>query len=204
MNCTNCNQEKQPTEFYSRGKYKHKTCKTCFNFTLIQLCIAKKIIAINHLGNKCCDCNGSFHYSVYDFHHLRDKTIDWSRLKFRSLDSILKELEKCVLLCGNCHRIRHYTQYPAMTLNEAITLMPHPRQKQINTYCIVCNKPIWKYSESQKCRKCFRLNKQQKIAWPPDSELLQMVLDTNCNQVGKKLGVNHKSVKLHLQRRGLM
>jgi hypothetical protein len=64
------------------------------------------------MGSSCVDCGISYpntHYSVFDFHHLdpSEKDVDWSKLRLRSWDKIVKELSKCVLLCSNCHRIRH-------------------------------------------------------------------------------------------------
>lgn len=43
-----------------------------------------------------------------DFHHLRDKIGQVSRLLHTSAwETILKEIEKCVLICSNCHRKIH-------------------------------------------------------------------------------------------------
>ena len=65
--------------------------------------------AIAYLGNVCFDCKGLFPQEVYDFHHLdpKEKEISPSKAKFRSWENYKKELDKCVLLCANCHRIRH-------------------------------------------------------------------------------------------------
>lgn len=59
-------------------------------------------------GGKCNDCGGMFPYCCYDFHHLEDKDINPSRAISTSLERAEEELSKCVLLCANCHRIRHF------------------------------------------------------------------------------------------------
>ena len=68
-----------------------------------------KIQAIEYLGGSCFDCKGKFIPACYDFHHLdpsiKDKEI--AKLMSRSFENIKIELDKCVLLCANCHRIRH-------------------------------------------------------------------------------------------------
>jgi hypothetical protein len=112
--CAKCNEYKKITEFYIQNDRKNGAsfCKFCFNAYCIQRWINKKIEAINYMGNKCIDCSISYpatHYSVFEFHHLDPnvKDYDWSKLRLRSQSIIKKELDKCVMLCANCHRIRH-------------------------------------------------------------------------------------------------
>ncbi len=70
----------------------------------------KKLQAIEFLGGFCKDCGLKSSYeSIYDFHHLdpKQKDIGISRILGNSWEKIKLELTKCVLLCANCHRIRH-------------------------------------------------------------------------------------------------
>lgn len=68
---------------------------------------------VERLGGKCADCGGTFPPEVYDFHHPDEKTK--ARLPKRSTNFVLmrsrkraeEELRLCVLVCANCHRIRH-------------------------------------------------------------------------------------------------
>ncbi len=62
----------------------------------------------------CKDCGISFKEYPWlcDFHHLDPATKDFTvsllvRDKNRR-DKILKEVEKCIPLCANCHRTRHH------------------------------------------------------------------------------------------------
>jgi len=66
--------------------------------------------AVEYKGNKCIDCGNTYPDCVYDFHHLDPKAKDFSIAKksWVSFDSIKDELDKCILLCSNCHRIRHH------------------------------------------------------------------------------------------------
>ena len=67
-----------------------------------------KIKAVEYLGDHCADCKNEFPYYVYDFHHT-DPTIkdfEISHIMGRKWENIVPELNKCVLLCANCHRIR--------------------------------------------------------------------------------------------------
>lgn len=71
---------------------------------------AAKLKAIEYLGGKCFDCGGSFPPYVYDFHHLDGETKldNPSRFLRGNWDLAVAELDKCVLLCANCHRGRHF------------------------------------------------------------------------------------------------
>lgn len=69
-----------------------------------------KVRAINYLGGKCQMCGLISQYpEVYDFHH---KNPELKEFKLGSLMSckwakVQEELNKCELLCSNCHRIKH-------------------------------------------------------------------------------------------------
>jgi len=69
----------------------------------------RKDAVIKLLGGKCADCHGVFPTCVYDVHHTdpTKKTGSLARMMDQSFDDILKEIETCILLCANCHRIRH-------------------------------------------------------------------------------------------------
>lgn len=70
---------------------------------------AKKLAAIQYLGTRCHKCGEKFHPATMDFHHRNgeDKEFNWYKLRLRKWDSIIAELDKCDLLCANCHRLEH-------------------------------------------------------------------------------------------------
>src|SRR5215831_6626669 len=59
----------------------------------------------------CADC-GQRHPATLQFHHLNsaDKMFNVAAAVRNgiSLDTIKKEIKKCIVLCANCHAIRHY------------------------------------------------------------------------------------------------
>lgn len=69
--------------------------------------------SVEYLGEKCIDCGlKTTMYCVYDFHHVDPNTKDF-KVRFQNcvrFERIKTELDKCVLLCSNCHRIRHYKE----------------------------------------------------------------------------------------------
>lgn len=70
----------------------------------------RKTDLVNKFGNKCFDCKRTFPLCVYDFHHLDNSTKDMNPSKALTMkvERMNEELEKCVMLCANCHRIRHF------------------------------------------------------------------------------------------------
>ena len=61
-------------------------------------------------GLSCIRCDDNRFY-VLDFHHEEDdKEFDVSRISRigYSKKAILKEVEKCIPVCANCHRELHY------------------------------------------------------------------------------------------------
>jgi hypothetical protein len=61
---------------------------------------------------KCTNC-GEDHPATFDFHHV-DRTNKRSVNELISnwqFAEALKEIEKCVVLCANCHRKLHHKEY---------------------------------------------------------------------------------------------
>ena len=60
-------------------------------------------------GRKCSVCGIESEYPIYDLHHTdpTQKDISVSKIAHHSWDKVKTEVEKCVLLCANCHRIEH-------------------------------------------------------------------------------------------------
>lgn len=71
---------------------------------------AMKQKCVEYLGGKCQDCGlRSEHFAIYDFHHTNPEEKDFGVNKLFGFRwaRIVAELDKCILLCANCHRMRH-------------------------------------------------------------------------------------------------
>lgn len=113
-NCVKCNLLKPLDDFYSKGKNRPNNlqsyCKDCHNNYCMLRWKQRKRDLVAYKGGKCEDC-GLVHprEEVYQLHHLdpSEKDVDWGKLRLRSWNQIVKEADKCALLCANCHILRH-------------------------------------------------------------------------------------------------
>lgn len=113
--CPACKLDKPLNEFYKRperasGRYGY--CKACFNDYNDKRRLLLKEKAIQHKGSKCERCGIGYPElpsCAFDFHHINPKEKDgWAGFGKWGWDKIQKEINKCKLLCANCHRIVEY------------------------------------------------------------------------------------------------
>lgn len=62
-----------------------------------------KIVAIKTSNNGCFFCNETESVAL-EFHHLRDKKKAVSCMLEWRWRAIVEEIQKCIVLCANCHR----------------------------------------------------------------------------------------------------
>lgn len=64
-----------------------------------------KFLAIEYKGGKCQICGYNKYVGALDFHHLANKTFSIGDKGYtRSWARVKEELDKCILVCSNCHR----------------------------------------------------------------------------------------------------
>lgn len=66
----------------------------------------------------CVDCNRLFPFYVLDYHHKDSskKTTEVGNLTCYGKARVLEEIQKCDLLCANCHRLRTHVNLPTKWL----------------------------------------------------------------------------------------
>ena len=109
--CTTCQILKPITQYYWKPKEQryHSACKECFKKQIKDIQIRNKLKAINYLGGICKKCGFDTPQALI-FHHrngMEDKEFIWTQMKGKSWEKIKKELDKCDVLCANCHLIHH-------------------------------------------------------------------------------------------------
>jgi hypothetical protein len=115
MICKYCGLDKPETDFKKCGvvkgiTYYRNKCSSCKGAT--QKTRRQKNAAYLREYKKTQSCSkcGISDYRVLDFHHLdpAEKEIEVSCMGSFSIENLMKEIKKCIVLCANCHRIEHY------------------------------------------------------------------------------------------------
>ena len=103
--CRQCG-ETDPTKFYG---HKRRICGLCQNAYNIKQGREKRLQAVKELGGKCWACGFDRYSCALDLHHRDAKAKDPNFRSMRgwSWKRIAAELEKCLLLCKNCHAATH-------------------------------------------------------------------------------------------------
>lgn len=69
-----------------------------------------KHMSVEYKGGKCIICNYNKCFAALEFHHINPLEKDFSisrKGNTRSWEKVKTELDKCILLCANCHRELH-------------------------------------------------------------------------------------------------
>lgn len=72
-----------------------------------------RLLAIDYLGGKCAYCGYLRYPEVLEFHHTDPTKKEFnvsSKGHCRGWEKVKQEIEKCILLCANCHRELHVEQ----------------------------------------------------------------------------------------------
>ena len=109
--CTRCQKSKPFKEFYRRTDRRrgyYGMCRVCWAQYDRQRLQQLKKQCVEYKGGACAKCGYGRCLNALEFHHRdpekKDFKIGGSRQSFELLK---KELDKCDLLCANCHREEH-------------------------------------------------------------------------------------------------
>lgn len=101
--CDTCG-ETDPSNFTNKMK---STCKKCHSKDIGRRLIEAREAAIEYKGGKCEHCGYDKYRGALEFHHKDPSQKDPKGLKAYKLSRLFAEVDKCVLLCANCHREEH-------------------------------------------------------------------------------------------------
>jgi len=127
--CKDCGETKPYSEVYAdrqkkTGKQAH--CKLCDNARRVKFEASRpgrkakyirernkkfKLSAIEYKGGCCAICGLTDDPCVFDFHHIDpdQKLFNIGDPSYSVFDNVKDELDKCILICSNCHRKLHWS-----------------------------------------------------------------------------------------------
>lgn len=111
--CPHCSVLKTPEEFYYQSGNRPRQgswCKKCMNTQVVIRQRKYKQQALDYKGGKCKICGYNKCQGALEFHHRDPSQKDLELSKFSRTplsEDGKKELDKCDLLCANCHREAH-------------------------------------------------------------------------------------------------
>jgi len=106
--CKVCKRNRENKHFYIRKRNgnPYGDCKECQFTKSKERFRLYKEDAISYLGGSCIICGYNKYIGALEFHHRdsSEKDTKYYAMRNWSFESKKKELDKCVLLCANCHR----------------------------------------------------------------------------------------------------
>ena len=111
--CPSCNIKKPREDFYTRREENRITfsshCKECSKNKAMDWQRNTKKLAVDYMGGSCMCCGYDKYLGALEFHHKNPNEKDFTigQRKNLSFGKLKPELDKCLLVCANCHKEIH-------------------------------------------------------------------------------------------------
>jgi hypothetical protein len=174
--------------------------------------------AVEYKGGKCQRCDYDKSIAALDFHH-RDpsgkdfslasagKTWNWERIK--------PEIDKCDLVCKNCHAEIHEEWRMSIIIQQKELIASFARKPSPTVPCSHCGKPVQKLPSqmkylhhfcNKKCQDAYKYiprTNSGKRPWPSDEELRRLIWQIPMTTLAQAFGVSDKAVKKRCISKGI-
>jgi len=161
---------------------------------------------VEYKGGKCENCGYDKCVAAMDFHHKNREEKDFavsSRGRTHSWKKLIEEVDKCSLLCANCHRELHEningykdkrTDIQKQAYKTIYKESSTSRKKAARKYnhCLVCGTDT--YNNKYCSYKCCKLAKR-KVTRPDKEELIEILKHNNWTKAAKMFGVSDNAVR---------
>jgi hypothetical protein len=93
----------------TRGKGFRKECKKCRCESIKRNKMKRKLQIVEFMGGQCSICSYKKNLAALELHHLNPQTKDFeiSYYSSKKWEDLVVELNKCILICSNCHKEIH-------------------------------------------------------------------------------------------------
>lgn len=114
--CEICGKEFEPIQFGGRRKYCYECSPMTKDGTVpkthIRRAIKKQLVA--YKGGKCERCGYNKCIAALQFHHIdetiKDFEISANYNEKHPMSELKQEVDKCILVCANCHAELHFIE----------------------------------------------------------------------------------------------
>ena len=178
---------------YKQGKgYSKEYCCSCSQKSRKQ---RHKLKAIAYLGGKCMICGYDKCVEALEFHHRdkEEKEFEISDKYNIAFSKLILELEKCDLLCANCHREVHYLYQEGLDFSIIKTQEEKAKKHSI---CPTCGNVH--FNKVYCSEMCLAIG-ARKTMRPSYEQLLTDLDNMSYVKVGQKYGVSDNSIRKWLK-----
>lgn len=230
--CVRCLETKQKTEFHLRKNSKdglQTLCKVCAisnakdHYQLYKkefktrskqyYSIIKQVISIIKTKYGCQNC-GCKDEICLDYHHIDPKTKLYevgSLISKKNIDLIVTEINKCIVVCSNCHRRIHAEQINLSQSKQCSETVEQFKQLLIKcgkkeqcyrprkncvpkTGAYLCKCGNRKSIKGKQCHKCYKIS-LRRTERPSKEELDQLLLTNSYCAVARMYNVSDNTIR---------
>lgn len=158
--------------------------------------------AVYVMGGKCQCCGYDKCITALEFHHLNpeEKDFTFGTNCNRSWQTTRNEIQKCILVCANCHREIHAGLIDNIALQPSFSeekaqeidqLVDDVKTRKIS-YCKFCGKEVWRGNDC--CPVCAAAGKRR--AERPTREVLKdKIRNQSFLSIGAEYGVTDNAIR---------
>lgn len=162
----------------------------------------RKQLFVDRFGGKCSICGYDKCINSLDFHHIDPNKKEYppSYLMNLSIENAQKELEKCILVCKNCHGEIHSENYD---FNIDVTKYI---RKWNEIECGFCHTKFLTMNDDRKfCSDTCSQLSQMKVKNRPDKkELKNLIEKYNWTELGRMYNVSDNAIRKWARKYGLL